>query len=297
MQGARRGSLTVAAALAIALAFPSAALAGVVILSESEQPASAAKAGGDAAGDAKAAKKEGLRLTGRMYAEGKDLRLQGTRTDAEGKAAGTVLFRGATDTVVVINDDERTYFEITRADAKRLASALDSARAQIRAQLETMSPEDRKAVEEAMGAFGGMGSTGEKKPPEPTKAVATGKTRDVGGRTCRMFDVQKGGKRIGEACVATWKDVGLEPKDLDALRDLAKFQRDVMAQVEWEGMETAPGAEVFELMDEIGGVPIWIRTMHEGKPIVLRVTDVQRKDVDPKLFQVPAGYSRTSIPG
>jgi hypothetical protein len=269
-----------ALALVAALACPSVAGAGVVIVTESEDTA----------------KKDALRLIGRLYASGRDVRLQGTRSDAEGKASGTVVYRGATDTVVVLNDDQRTYFEITRADAKRLASAVDSARAQIRAQLENLSPEDRAAVEQAMEQFGGLGGE-EKKKPAPIKAVATGKSSEVGGRSCRQFDVLRGNERIAEACVAPWREVGLQPDDLAALRQLAAFQRDVLQELDWEGLDEAPGAEVFELMEEIGGIPVRVRTMHEGKPLVLRVIDVQRKDVDPKLFKVPPGYERTALPG
>ncbi|MEW6272218.1 MAG: hypothetical protein AB1689_23290 [Thermodesulfobacteriota bacterium] len=293
MQDARSWSSVVL--LVAALAVPCAARAGVVIVTESEPPAKEAASAGEAR--KASARKGDLHLTGRLYASGKDVRLQGTRTDGDGKESGTVLFRGASDTIVVLNDRERTYFEISRADAKRLASSLESVRAQIRAQLETMSPEDRAAVEQAMQEFGGLGNGGAKKPPQPIKAVATGRTSEVEGRPCRQFDVQRGGKRIAEACVASWRDVGLEPDDLAGVRELAAFQRDVLEQVDWEGLESAPGSEVFELMEEIGGVPVRVRTMHEGKPIVVRVIDVQRKDIDPELFRVPTGYERTTLPG
>src|SRR5690606_26014019 len=124
-----------------ALGLPTAARAGVVIVTESEEPGDAVgKSGQPPAASAKAANdpaaKDKRRLTGLLYASGTDVRMEGTRTDADEKESGTVLFRGANDTLIVIDDQEKTYFEITRAAAKRLASSLESARAQIRAQME-----------------------------------------------------------------------------------------------------------------------------------------------------------------
>ncbi|HEY8517106.1 MAG TPA: DUF4412 domain-containing protein [Candidatus Binatia bacterium] len=285
-----------------ALGLPTAARAGVVIVTESEEPGDAVgKSGQPPAASAKAANdpaaKDKRRLTGLLYASGTDVRMEGTRTDADEKESGTVLFRGANDTLIVIDDQEKTYFEITRADAKRLASSLESARAQIRAQMENMSAEDRAAVEQAMKEFGGLGSAGQKKEPAPLKAVATGKTSSVEGRSCREFEVQRGGKRIAEACVASWSDTGLKPDDLVGLRKLAEFQREVLSAMNWEGLEAAPGAEVFELLDEVGGFPVRVRATEDGETVEFRVKDIQRKDIDPKLFQVPAGYERAALPG
>jgi hypothetical protein len=264
------------------------ALAGVVIVTESEEAKEAAGQGKPARGATK--------IDGRLFVQGDDVRMEGSHSDREGTAKGALLFRAASDTLVVLDDNERSYFEMTRADAKRLASTIDTARSQMQAQLDKLPPEQRAMLEQAMGGLGGAPADTASK-PEPLRAVPTGRSDEVAGRACREFDLLQGKKSVGRACVATWDALGLAPGDLAGLRKLAAFQRELAEQARLPGVEAAPGSEVFELMDAVGGFPVRVRTTHEGEPVVMRVVDIERRQLDPKTFQVPAGYARGKMPG
>ena len=113
---------------------------------------------------------------------------------------------------------------------------------------------------------------------------------------CRVFDVLRGGKKIADTCVASWADLGFAQADVEGLHKMAAFQRQLFAEVNLAGMESAPGSEAFEVMDQLQGFPVRVSTLVEGKPpLSMRVVKVERKDIDPKLFDVPKGYAKREM--
>jgi len=292
----RTRMVALAAALVATALVARDARAGVVIVTESEAPDAVAK-GSQAA---KPGKTGGdTRYSGRLYVEGDRVRMQGTSSERGQDSSGTVIFQPDPEALLVLNGDQKSYFEMTRADAKRIGQTIDMARAQMQAQMEKMTPEQRATIEQALSNFGAgdVAKGGKKAPPEPAKAVATGTSDTISGYACRGYDIVRAGKKIAEACVASWADLGVGPDDVAGLRKLAAFQQQMFADVNL-GTDAAPGIEAFEVMDQIKGFPLRVRTMVEGKrPTVMRVVQVERKDIDPKVFQVPAGYTRRSTPG
>lgn len=290
--------MSLAAALVMTALVARDARAGVVIVTESEAPDAIAK-GSQAAKPAKPGKTSGdTKYSGRLYVDGDRVRMQGTSSEGGQDSSGTVIFRPDPEALLVLNGDQKSYFEMTRADAKRIGQTIDMARAQMQAQMEKMTPEQRATIEQALSNFGGdMAKGGKKAPPEPAKAISTGTSDTISGYACRGYDIVRGAKKIAEACVASWADLGLAPDDVAGLRKLAAFQQQMFAEVNL-GTDAAPGIEAFEVMDQIKGFPLRVRTMVDGKrPTVMRVVQVERKDIDPKVFQVPAGYTRRSTPG
>jgi len=290
---------TVVLAVTAVLACAARAGAGVVIVTESETP-DAAQKGAPAAKPKPKSRGAETRYKGQLYVEGDRVRMHGTSSDAEGVVEGTVIFRAKPEALLVLNDDEKSYFEITRADAQRIGSAIDTARSQMQAQLEKMPPEQRAMIEQAMEGMGAGALAKAAKPRaplEPARAVASGGSDTVGAYACRGYDIVRGGKKIAEACVASWSDLGLAPADVDGLRKLAAFQQQMFAEVNWEGMDAAPGAEAFEVMEQINGFPVRVRSIIAGKPpVVMRVVKVERRDLEPTLFQPPAGYAKGAPP-
>lgn len=277
-------------AAVVLTAFAGSADAAVVVLTESEATAPAAQ------GAAKPAKPQ---YRGTMYLDGERVRIEGTSATKDGEMEGTVLFRAQPESFVFLDAGNKSYTEMTREDAKRIGGAIDSARKQMQAQLAKMSPEQRKVVEQAMAGMGGdvlLKAAPPKQAVEPAKAVANGKTDKVADRACKGFDVTRGGKKIAEACVASWGDLGVSAKDVEGLRKMTAFQQQMLAEVNFEGLQAAPGAEAFEVIDQIQGFPLRVKTGLDGKrPMAMRVVKIERKDVDPKLFTVPQGWTKKDL--
>ena len=266
-----------------------AADAAVVVVTESETPA-------PPPGAAKPASAAKPQYRGSMYVEGDRVRIEGTSATKEGDMEAIVLFQPQPEAFVYLDASDKSYTEMTRDDVKKVGAAIDTARKQMQAQLAKMPPEQRKVVEQAMAGMGTEALLKEpapKKAPEPAKAVANGTTDKVADRACKGYDVTRGGKKIAEACVASWADLGMSAKDVDGLRKMTTFQQQVLSEVSFEGLQAAPGAEAFEVIDQINGFPVRIKTGIGGKrPMSMRVVKIERKDVDAKLFQVPPGWTK-----
>lgn len=279
----------------VILTCAAAAHAGVVIVTESDTmaPAPAPAAGQKPAAAAKP------QYRGTMYVDGERVRVEGTSATKNGDMEATVLFRAQPESFVFLDSGDKSYTEMNRDDMKRIGGAIDNARKQMQAQLAKMPPEQRKVVEQAMAGMGGEALTKaapEKKAVEPAKAVANGSSDKVADRACKGFDVMRGGKKIAEACVAPWSDLGLTAKDVDGLRKMTAFQQQMIAEVNFEGFQAAPGTEAFEVIDQINGFPLRVKTGMDGKrAISMHVVKIERKDVDPKLFQVPQGWTKKEL--
>ena len=77
---------------------------------------------------------------------------------------------------------------------------------------------------------------------------------------------------------------------------MTAFQQQMLAEVNFEGLQAAPGAEAFEVIDQIQGFPLRVKTGLGGKrPMAMRVVKIERKDVDPKLFTVPQGWTKKDL--
>jgi hypothetical protein len=290
-----RCTTTIGLAAALLALLAGDAHAGVVIATESE----------GATGGAKSAqpgkRTDETSYSGRLYVDGDRVRMEGASRDGKEVSEGALLYRSDPEALLVLDAGQHTYFEMTRADAKRIGSAIDAARSQMLAQMEKLSPEQRAAFQEALDGFGAGDLTKggkDKTPPEPARAVPTGSSDTISGHACHGFDVVRGNKKIAEACVATWEELGLAPADVAGLRKLATFQEQMLSEVHLGGIDSAPGSEVFAVMDQIKGLPLRVRSFPSGKqPIVMRVVQIDHKEIDPKLFQVPPGYTKRSAPG
>lgn len=178
---------------------------------------------------------------------------------------------------------------------------VDEARSKMQEALAQMPPERRAMVEQTLEAQGGgplgLGGAGgaADAPREPITAKPNGASDTVSGFACRGFDVRRGADKVAEVCVAAWGDAGLAKGDLDALRKLAVFQRDVLADFGLRGLGGETRNDPFAALDQLDGLPVRIRAVRDGAVVSeTRVVKVERRSLEPTLFEPPAGYVRKS---
>lgn len=274
------------------------ALAGVTIHMEVERSggegaAAVAKAdgsGGDPAG-----------LLGRLYVEGERVRMDGRSADASQGNASSAFYRPSPPALIVLDERERSYVVLDRAQARSVSNALAGVRAQVQQALEGMSPEDRARAEQAMAKMGNAvagldPAKAAQGPDERIQAVATGKEDEVNGFRCREFEISRGATKVGTACVASWSSLGLDARDLAGLRTFAAFQREMVGEMGLGGA-TAAGTEAYEVMDQMGGFPVrtQLADAESSAPLATRVVKVERGPIDPALFEIPEGYTKRSM--
>ncbi len=246
------------------------ARAGVVIESEQREPGSTAAVG------------RALYSidTGRLRIE-----VQGS----EGEET-LIIFRADKSVAWIINQQERTYYEITPAKVAQMKQQMEAAQRQMAEQLKEMPPDQRKMVEEMMAR---MGQRAGSAPPSYTVRAA-GRGEKVGSFVCTRYEILRGSERTGELWAASVEQVKLGPEDFKTFSDLAKLfeplgQQGPMSQL--AGLKPlGSGGETVE------GYPVRTLTYDGGRLIQEEVVvRAERQNLDSKLFELPSGLRKTEL--
>lgn len=196
---------------------------------------------------------------------------------------GGILAAKDRETLIHYDDADRTWTEI---DPKRIAAMRDAAQAMMKQRLAMLPEAQRKKIEQMMG--GGIGE--DDGPPVSLRKEGASK---VGAWPCTMFGAYRGDAKNAEMCVAPLGEVGLEEPDIAMLRSLMERGRALALG------KAAPKALDLDALDAaVGGkaIPLRVVQIEDGKPSHgFEVKAIERKDLDAKTFEVPAGYARKEM--
>jgi hypothetical protein len=212
-------------------------------------------------------------------------RMRAENSGPNGAGRQVVVFDGQKSVLWIINDEKKTYAEITRPDVDRLGAQVNDMMAQMRQQMANMPPEQRAQVEAMMRGRGlPIG-------PPPTKVEyrKTG-TDTVGKWACDKYEGYQDSLKTVEVCAVGPEALGLTSADLEILRELSGFLSKVLP----------PGQQdlfPFAKTDEQGfsGVPVR-RVSFGPRPSTSEVTSAGRQSFPESAFVVPAGYEKTPLP-
>lgn len=193
-----------------------------------------------------------------------------------------LIYRGDKQTIWVIKDSDKSYMEMTKASIDAMGQKLDGAMAQMKAEMEKMTPEQRKMMEGHLPAMSGM-SEGEK---PPRVAKKTGETKTINGFPCVKYTIHVGDQLHSEVWATPMSKFGVSKADMQVLTDMAKMFESITARFK------SKGAGSMMNPDGIDGVPVSTTTFDdEGKPTgVMEFQSVAHGAVDAAQFEVPAGY-------
>ena len=203
----------------------------------------------------------------------------------------TIVFDGAAQVLRMIDDDGKTYSEMSKADLDRMRGPIDGAMAQMQEQLKNMPPEQRAQMEALMKGRGAA-MTGLAGPPTEYKKVGTDR---VGQWTCDKYEGTKNGEKVSKVCTVAPSALGFTAADFAVTRQLAEFFKGVMPQAA-DGLftigSTTPNPNSFS------GLPVRFVSLRDGTvQTVSEMTEASRQNFTDTLFQVPAGYQKRDFPG
>jgi hypothetical protein len=201
----------------------------------------------------------------------------------------TIIFDGSGQVLRTVDDDAKTYTEMTKADLDRLSGQMAGAMAQMQEQMKNMPPEARKRMEAAMQGRGLPGGAGVAAKTE-YKKVGTDK---VGKWTCDKYEGTRDGEKVAELCTVPPATLGFTPDDFEVTRQMAEFFSKLVPQGADQmfriGSPTANG---------FAGLPVRSVTFRNGAPnTVSEITDASRQEFPDALFTVPAGYEKRDLLG
>jgi GLPGLI family protein len=198
-----------------------------------------------------------------------------------GENGKTTILRLDKEVMIMLNPEEKTYWELSFADmekgAKKASAQMDQKMAELKEKLKDMPEEQRKMMEQMMGSR----MQGSKEEPK-LEVVKSGDTKKISGYTCTKYVVNRDGKEMLTVWVT--KDV----KGFETIRkDMNEFRERMAA------MNPGMRKGVMQELKNIEGFPM---ETEMGDMLKEVVTKVERKSIAASEFEIPEGYKKVESP-
>ena len=221
-----------------------------------------------------------------LTTEGESARME--TSYADGRDAGGMIFLGDAGQMIALDHAEREYYVLDEAGMQKMAGEVGSA---MREALEGMPPEQRAMVEQMMKSRMPQAAT------DPVTLHRTGGSATVNGYACTSYQLRRAGATVQELCVADWGDIEGGRDAAEAMTRMGRFFQDLVQQLsDALGMDVLGEQQQFLAhLEELDGWPVLVREFDEDGELwsEVRLVSAETTNVDPELFQAPAGYRRT----
>ncbi len=200
----------------------------------------------------------------------------------------TIIFRGDKNVFWVINNEKKSYFEMTEDDIVKLKSQMENMQKMMKEQMKNMPEEQRKMMEKMMPT---SMPSGEKEKTTYTKKASGVK---VGKWTTTHYEGTKKGIKSDELWTVDWSQVGFDRGDFGVMTKMADFFS-ALSQEATDFMQV--GSEEWEKEMGISGMPVrWVDYMNGDKTSEGSLEDISKKDLDASLCELPTGFSKDQSP-
>jgi hypothetical protein len=204
--------------------------------------------------------------------------------DPEGRSS---LIKG--DTLYIIDDKDKSYIVMDKATMEQVAKKLNAQMEQLKQQMAKLPPEQRAQLEQVLGGAGLGGA------PRTVEVADTGKSDKVDGRACKLWDVTRDGVLDEQICVAPYSSLPGKENFSTVFGNFAKVFEEMAKSVP---MLSGMMANEFSAQVKTNGYPVRQRAYENGKLIneETLVKTWREEAIPASLFEVPAGYTRKSLP-
>jgi hypothetical protein len=210
------------------------------------------------------------------------------RAEMSGTTGGTqiVVFDGPQQVLRIISVDRKSYTELTKADADRMAAQANAVRAAMKEKIAKLPPEQREKSEAMMALLSGaMPGAGVK--PEFRRAG----NDKVGKWTCDKYEGFRNDVKVIDVCTVDPKTLGLTAADFEISKQVSSFFRTLLPQAE----NQLVGIATLETQG-FAGIPVRRITYNAGKVAsTSEVTDVRRENFAASSYEVPAGFQKQAV--
>lgn len=209
-----------------------------------------------------------------------------------GDKRSKMLFKDGKQELVIIDHRSKSFMVFDEETAKRLEQQMgamqqqmSAAMAQMEKEMENMSEEQKAQIRQMMGNQ--MPSGGARKPL--TTTVKQQGKETVAGVTCSQMQVLVNGKPTGDVCVATAGVLSVETKDYEAMVKATDTISKIMERMSGNIDNDAVSMNLRAMR----GIPVRMRDLADGD--VSTLESRSSADLDPAIFQVPAGYHKQDM--
>jgi hypothetical protein len=209
-------------------------------------------------------------------------------TGGPGGEKRTVVFDGVKQVLWMINDDRKTYSEMTKADADRMGGQMSDAMARMQEQLKSLPPEQRAQIE---GLMKGRGMPGGPNGQTAKTAYRKTGTDRVGAWTCDTYEGSQNNQKVAELCTVEPSTLGFAMADFQVTKQLMDFFSKLVPQ---------GGDQIFAVgtpEDQgFSGVPVRRISFRNGQQqSTTEVSEVRRQTFPASTFELPAGFQKEAF--
>lgn len=228
---------------------------------------------------------------GTISAQGMLLKMQ--MQSAGSSFNGEMIFRGDRREMVIVNHDEKTVMIIDEATMKAMAEQIGQAMAAMDQALAALPASQRQKMEEMMKSRMPM----QAEPPAPAEIRATGDTDTINGYPATRYEVWREGARERELWVTEWSSVEGGDEVSGAFQQMAGFMKSLLESLPDVGGIKSAGDNAFAYLEEMKGFPVMTREFSDAGTAEFEsaLTSSEKKDLDPAIFEPPAGYKQQDL--
>jgi hypothetical protein len=207
-----------------------------------------------------------------------------------------LLYDSRTGTITYVEPEQQQYTQLTAAELQstvQTAADIKQSMAPYMANMLAGLPaEQRKMIEQRMGAMPGAPAAGKPVKPADIRTVNRGR-HSIAGLHCQASGILKDGQPAAEVCMLTGPSGKLSNRDFVTLEALVTLSRSMAG--------TASGllggmVEQFDLLAaDLHGVPVAVKDIEHGKRYqVVAVSNVALSD---RLFNGYGIFQKQELPG
>lgn len=222
--------------------------------------------------------------------KGNDLRMD--MYENGGKLDGSMIYRGASKEMIMIDHDDKSFVILDEATMSALSAKLSAAMKQMEAQLQNLPPEQREQMKQMMG----MGGSSDYVEPV-LKKTGSG---EVNGVACQKYDVFQGSEKVREYCVTQWGNIEGGQEMMNLMMQMADSMENMMKSFSIPGNPMGSQVEfeenVFSRLRELNGFPIETVDFDDGeKESISTFSSSKKTTVDASEFVPPSDYKKQSM--
>lgn len=204
--------------------------------------------------------------------------------------AREVIYRADQGKLWIVDGATKTYRVIDKQQMAELGQKMNEALAGLAAEIDKLPPEQRARVEQLM-----MGEKPSLNHPAD-EFRKTDRKQTIDGLECVGYDYYRADQKSGEAWLASWSQVGLDPKTFEVFGSFQQFFAPAGAAANSPALKRELRADLANL-SRLDGFPVLIRDVQDTKIVSeSRMKVLDKSPLPDDRFTVPAGYTEQALP-
>jgi hypothetical protein len=197
--------------------------------------------------------------------------------------------------IVQLHPQSRRYFKINAQTLGQYVSIYQQNKTMFQGLIDhgiqQLDPQKRNQVQEWMQKF----NTGSKN-INNISIKPTGKKDSVLGVECTVLAMLNNGRLQREVCISDYKQLGLNPEDVQSLEQLKKFVHQFKQSAPQQHQELL--SMVADGVSELKGIPLKMVNYHANGTIknIVQAGSISFKSIPDQAYHIPQDYQQQQFP-